>query len=160
MYTDPPWGPGMMKYFRTLNSEVSREDQLDWGKLLRKLKELADVFVNGPVFIEMGIRFREDVEEVFGKPRAVYFPKYGKDLTNLLMVYGTHPIVSLDGAKGVSLVYGALKDLRPRSVFDPFIGLGITARACKRLGAVCIGAELNQKRLAETAKILPFEVIP
>jgi predicted methyltransferase len=62
---------------------------------------------------------------------------------------------------GVDILYTVLSSLPsiPKSVFDRCVGLGTTAKVCKKIGAVCYANELNPKRAAKTMKILDFEFI-
>lgn len=158
MYTDPPWGAGAMKLFRTMNKESP--SVMDFEGLLVKLKNLAEEYVWGPVIIEMGQRFQADVIRVFGKPLATYYPKYSTGITQTVMCYHREPDRDLGQFHGPALVAEALKSVgRPRSVFDPFIGLGTTAKACRKLGLMCLGNELNRERMLRTTEIMTFEEV-
>jgi hypothetical protein len=159
LYTDPPWGIGAMKYFRTLNKQ--EHGDILFRDLLARLKQVALTYVLGPFFIEMGLRFAEDMRFVFGNPDAMYLPKYASGkLSQYLFCYGIKPAENLALERNLGLVVSSLRSCGPiSSVFDPFIGLGTTAKACKKLGLVCIGNELNRERMLVTKAILPFEEV-
>jgi DNA modification methylase len=42
----------------------------------------------------------------------------------------------------------------PGIVFDPCVGLGTTAKACKKIKALCFGNELNEKRAEKTMLVM------
>lgn len=166
MYTDPPWGIGALKMFRKMNHQECHDD---WFKMLARIRLVYDRHVKGPAFIEMGRRFQGDVESVFGKPDAIYYPKYGNGITSLLLCYGMNP-GNVNGMSGVSLVKMILGKAQSKFmlessgnpdmiVFDPFVGLGTTAKACKSLKLPCFANELTRDRMLRTAELMPFREV-
>ena len=162
LYSDPPWGEGNLKFWRTHNGQKGHH--VDWVAFMRRLKFLADRHVKGSLFIETGMRFEKDVESVFGKPQGRYVIKYkggGQILPNLLLGYGEQPKNDPTGKTGFDVPFTALSSLPtpPKSVFDCCVGLGTTAKVAKKLGILCYANELNPKRAAKTMKILDFELV-
>ena len=162
LYSDPPWGIGNLKYWRTMNNQKGHN--VDWFNFLERIKYLYKRHVTGPLFLETGMRFENDLGEVFGKPDARYEILYGsggKKLKNLLLCWGAIPAKSPAGMFGFDIPYTVLSTLTkvPKSVFDCCVGLGTTAKVCKKIGAACFANELNRSRAASTMKILDFEVI-
>lgn len=161
MYSDPPWGQGNLKYWRTMNQQSGHE--VNWIDFLNRLKFLYQKHVEGPLFLETGKRFVNDLINVFGQPDVQYTCVYGAKRTeNILMCFGATPSIDLAYKSGVDLVYSCLASYAesfPASVFDPCVGLGNTAKACKKIGSTLYANELNEKRMLKTTKIIPFEVI-
>jgi hypothetical protein len=160
LYSDPPWGLGNLKYWRTINGQ--KGVNVEWIAFLERIKFLYERHVEGPLFLETGVRFQADLEGVFGKAAAVYTVIYGNTkLPNLVMCWGDVPRTSPEGTHGLATPYTVLSTLSktPNSIFDCCVGLGIVAKTCKKLRATCYANELNPKRMAVTMKILPFEAV-
>lgn len=163
MYSDPPWGAGNLKYWRTMNNQCGHP--VSWNSFLERLLFLYKIHCkeNSPLFLETGLRFEKDLIYIFGEPKHVFECIYGsKKNKNLVLCWNVDIVESLEGKSSVDLVYSALKQINLNSnsiIFDPCVGLGNTAKACKRLGYFCYANELNYKRMLRTKKILNFEEI-
>ncbi|GHV78618.1 hypothetical protein AGMMS49944_04090 [Spirochaetia bacterium] len=159
LYSDPPWGLGNLKYWRTMNGQ--KGVNVEWIAFLERIKFLYQRHVKGPLFLETGVRFQGDLEGVFGKSDAVYTVIYNTKLPNMVMCWGAVPRQSPEGTSGIQTPYTVLSTYGtiPNSIFDCCVGLGIVAKTCKKLGATCYANELNPKRMAVTQKILPFETV-
>jgi len=160
MYCDPPWGIGHIKYFRTLNGQKHKQSD-DWLLFLERLKFLYERHVAGPLFLECGPRFVNDLIQVFGQPTAQYECKYGAGLSFLVSCWRAVPEISPVAFKDWKIPYTVLSTIKnkPKSVFDCCVGLGQTAKACKEIGAICYANELNPARAAKTMKILNFKEV-
>ena len=161
-YSDPPWGPGMLKYFRTHNNQKGHID--DWMEFVKRLKLICDRHVKGARFIEMSMKCESDIVKVFGKPQARYVQKYNagsKALPNILLCYGEVPQKDPSGLGGVALPHTVLGNLpsKPKSVLDCCVGLGMTAKAAKKLGMQVYANELNPKRASRTMEVLNFTLV-
>lgn len=160
LYSDPPWGVGNLKYWRTMNEQDIVDD---WFCFLERIKFLYERHgkANAPLYLETGLRFVKDLEKVFGVPKHIFNVVYtSKKLPNILMIWNDSPSVDLTGKTRLDLVVSALQHIEKGSlIFDPCVGLGTTARACKAIGFSLYANELNKKRMDRTASILPFEVI-
>jgi hypothetical protein len=161
-YSDPPWGAGNLNFWRTYNNQKGHPTS--WNEFVHRIKFLAYRHTKGTKFIETGLRFEQDIIDVFGKPTARYVIKYkagGKILDNLLLVYGERPLQDPTGKTGFDVPYTAISSLptQPKSVFDCCVGLGTTAKVAKKLGLICYANELNPNRVAKTMKILDFTVM-
>jgi len=162
LYSDPPWGLGNLKYWRTMNEQKGHN--VDWFRFLERIKFLYERHVRGPLFIETGVKFEDDLVKVFGNAAAKYNIVYGsgsKKLPNILLCWGAVPGKSPAGMTGFDVPYTVLSSLSnvPKSIFDCCVGLGTTAKVCKKIGAICYANELNPKRAARTMKILDFEQV-
>lgn len=161
LYSDPPWGLGNLRYWRTINEQ--RGHDVNWFKFLERIKFLYERHVEGPLFIETGLRFEADLVKVFGSVSAKYEILYGsgKKIPNILLCWGAMPGKSPAGMTGFDVPHTVITSLPkiPKSIFDCCVGLGTTARVCKKIGATCYANELNPKRAARTMKILDFEKV-
>lgn len=157
VYSDPPWGPGMLRYFRTINGERRRPD---WCEFLGLFCEVvaASRKAAGHVLIEMGPRWVDDLcasmltVGILQSARFDCF--YGSKRLPVTLWYSgpgihSHP----EGLHGSEMTLTALRGVCSRGslVFDPCCGKGMTARCASRLGMRFAGVELNPKR-AEVCK--------
>ena len=160
LYSDPPWGEGNLKYWRTFNGQKGHP--VNWIEFIKRVKYLCDRHVTGSCFIETGVKFEKDIITIFGEPQGRYEIIYSnKNLPNILLGWGEQPKLSPHGKKGFDVPFTVISSLptKPRSVFDCCIGLGMTAKVAKKLGIICYANELNPKRAERTMKILDFSLI-
>lgn len=163
VYSDPPWGPGNLMFWRTHNGETERPA---WPTFLARFADVARrACPDGSVWVEMGTRWEQDLADAMataGLPHVTSIPCIyragSKMLPNTLMLFGRVPppetALAPKDRHGPKLVTWAL-DVHPGStVLDPCCGLGTTAKACIALGRTFYGTELNPKRLARTQSIL------
>lgn len=174
-YCDPPWGPRMMQYFRTLADRDSGESAptRDYRDLLTDLAQQAAVHTVGPVFIEYGPRWRDEVTELCTAAGliqlAVIEATYGllpfhlhvfrppQALTvDLSMIHAPHYQKSVQAVKGLKLVLAAIQPFvaHDTPIVDPCSGVGMTAKAALRVGMRFYGNELNATRLARARAAL------
>ena len=73
LYSDPPWGEGNLKFWRTHNGQKGHPT--DWTAFIHRIKFLCDRHVSGSLFIETGMRFEKDIIAVFGQPQGRYVIK-------------------------------------------------------------------------------------
>jgi hypothetical protein len=148
VYSDPPWGIGNLRYWRTMNGQPNYSS--DWYFFLERFKHQCYTHstTNAPILIEMGLRFVGDVKHFFGKPKQEFLCNYnsGKN-RNMLLVFGGS-VGDVAGMTGFNLVKTALSTLdpSPTSVLDPCAGKGTTLRVCRNLGISCYANELNTRR--------------
>jgi hypothetical protein len=160
LYSDPPWGEGNLKFWRTFNNQKGHP--VNWLEFVKRVRFLWQRHVTGACFIETGVRFADDVIGMFGKPSCRYAIIYSsQSLPNILLGWGEVPQKDPTGKKGINVPLTVLSSLpsKPLSVFDPCVGLGMTAKVAKKLSMTCFANELNPKRAERTMKILPFELV-
>lgn len=165
IYTDPPWGPGLLQSFATLAAPGSRP-RLPWPDFLTELAAGCAAFRAplAPVFVEMGCRWVEDIDIAMaraGLPLRQRWPvTYGSKKSpaaSTVALYGPRGVdvaVTLPdpphGEPVTRALLGAV--VRPGTVvLDPCTGLGMTARVTHALGGAFRGVELNPARLEKTA---------
>ncbi len=129
MYVDPPWGPGMLKYFRTKNGQRVMVDS--WRIFLARLREIWERYCKGPYFIKMGHEWVNDVVSIFGTPEIIYPVFYANGKTSALIQGGGHGHeYMLSHKTGRDLVRDAIRYSGAWTVLDPCSGYGMTGHAC------------------------------
>ena len=156
VYSDPPWGPGNLMYWRTHNGETERPSWQSFIVNFCRVVEKATT-PGAHVFVEMGNRW---VDELADAMLRCGFPErdrwrcfYGNPkLPNTLWYSGPGTTTDPSGMSGVAMTRRALEGVaKPGAlVFDPCCGKGMTARCAVRLGMRFAGVELNPRRAAVT----------
>lgn len=165
VYADPPWGPGNLKYWRTANGEHVKPD---WAVFLHLLTFNLATYCDGPIFLEMGMRWVADLERAMGRAE--------RPITAMAtVVYGSpprpHAICLFGGEKELlddlpTECWAATREIakrvaRPGEILlDPCLGLGKSSKVFADRGMDVYGLELNRKRLASAAKRLGVEPCP
>lgn len=157
VYSDPPWGPGNLMYWRTKNSEVIRPD---WNEFVAEFVKSVDAYCKGWAFVEMGLRWGDQLAEAFMQAgwieRHRHVMDYGKPpRPNLLMAF--HRTETWPAGDGLAELpkwgWDATEEIARRFaihggiMLDPCIGLGKSATVFARRGMSVRGLELNPKRL-------------
>lgn len=160
IYSDPPWGPGNLMYWRTHNQETERPDWEAFIDLFCRVVS-ESVVDGGHVFVEMGLRWVDQLAGAMAavgiQERARWTCYYGNPkLPNVLWYSGPGTTTDPSGMSGVAMTRCALEGVaRPGAlVFDPCCGKGMTARCALRLGMRFAGVELNPRRAAVTRAFL------
>ena len=163
LYTDPPWGDGLMKMFATMNKKMTgKTGNITFSRMLDSLISIIKNNVDGYVFIEMGRNFGEEtlsIIEPYLYNVKLHIVVYGKG-TSVLISGTTRSDLELDidlnGLSGLEIINKSLRGLvKPNDiVLDPMCGLGLTAKIVKKLGCSFYGNEMNEARLLKTIKVL------
>lgn len=157
-YSDPPWGEGLAKMFRTMNGQKGVDPQ--YPKLLEAWADVATGAEKG-VFGEMGSdpRWRNDLVGPMSKRGwskvKEYEVTYNSGKPSLVQYFvparagQIYRIPrNLSGLTGATLVKTAMSIMSPGEVVvDPCLGLGHTLRAGHAMGVHVLGMELNPNRL-------------
>jgi len=170
LYSDPPWGDGNLAYWQTMNRKMTGAEtpQVKHDELYDRIMGLVRTYVDGYVFIETGLRWKDYVIQRFlnaGLVRLASFPltyKSGSKLMENVLVSASCSLLlphfsfnpcPYRGAELVRRVVGSVA--RPGGiVLDPCCGMGYTARAAVAAGMRFRGNELNQARLDKTIAFL------
>lgn len=160
VYSDPPWGPGNLMYWRTHNKETKRPD---WPMFLDTFCNVVAVNIkpNAHVFVEMGLRWVDELAQAMGD-RGIHEAKRwtcyysNPKLPNVLWYAGPGTTTDPAGMAGVAMTRRTLEGVASPNalVFDPCCGKGMTARCALRLGMRFAGVELNPKRAEVTQRWL------
>ena len=160
VYSDPPWGPGNLMYWRTHNKEKTRPD---WRRFLDTFCGIVarNIEPNAHVFVEMGLRWVDELAETMASLEIHETQRfrvfYGNPkLPNVLWYSGPGTTTDPSGLSGVAMTRCALEGVAQAGslVFDPCCGKGMTARCALRLGMRFAGVELNPKRAEVTQRWL------
>ena len=158
VYSDPPWGPGNLAYWRTMNGEKLRPS---WPDFLATFCAVAagSVRPGGHVFVEMGMRWIDDLAAAMaahGIPeRKRWSVQYGKPLRpNMLWYSGPGASCDPSGMSGEAMTTHVLQSVVRHGalVFDPCCGKGMTARCALRADMRFAGVEINPDRAAVTRR--------
>ncbi len=175
-YSDPPWGPGNLKYWDTINKKANTDAKeyqfgFDVDLFLETVLRSAKKFSKGFVVIEYGVRWTKKVENMgqvlglhhCGTTEVLY--DNAKRPLDVIFFHVDEPKI-LD----LSSVYHTAEYTTVRTIFnllgagegkigmDLCCGLGYTARACIDFKMKFIGNELNWKRLDKTMTKLTKDV--
>ena len=157
-YSDPPWGEGNLKFWRTYNHNGVPATYADFvGRFIGLMK-----FVQRDIFLEMGLRWEDQWVEAFKQTGASIYDKwtlvYGSGKRpNVLLRFGYSELPKwsgpdLNGLTGWNASYQALKAVYSPSdvqlVLEPCVGKGLVAKSCKKLGLSLLANEINPDRLA------------
>lgn len=148
-YTDPPWENRMVKWFETdMRKAGYTPPANDIDEIIDRLFELAPS--GKPLFCEYGKKGFERVIKI-GKARGFEFVR-----TVFGIQISKHPFVILqfnsDLPKPVQAIHGfdllehAIKWHEPSTIFEPFAGLGVTAKIMMDMNCHVIANEINPKR--------------
>jgi len=156
IYSDPPWGEGNLRYWRTHAGDSSRP-RWDLFVAAWTASVAAARAPDAPVFIEMGERWADDFAAALARVGIVVTQRWtvlyrsGARLLPNALLYAGPPM--RDGFDPSALNAAALpracvaEVARPGAiVLDPCCGKGYTARAAVRAGMRFRGVELNPKR--------------
>lgn len=163
VYSDPPWGQGNLQYWRTYNGEFVRPD---WMLFLTCFVSSVTNYCDGPAFVEMGLRWSDEVAAMFGKHgwreawRVVvgYGPKKTPKHVLALTKMGDPSPTSFIAPSGnewvVNRAMAASYAIPGGILLDPCLGLGRSAQCFADCGMIVYGSEMNPKRLSQAARRL------
>lgn len=160
VYSDPPWGAGNLKYWRTHNKTPQA---VDWQAFLTAFCQQVSVHMTptAHVFVEMGRQWVDDLAREMAhvgiRETARWTVLYGKPARPNVLWYSGRPLVGTpEGLHGEPVTEWALSQVVGEGtlVLDPCCGKGMTSRYTHRLGGVFRGLELNPHRLGYTEQWL------
>lgn len=160
VYSDPPWNPGNARMWRTLSKlDGASGRKVAWGQFVNRFCEHVMNSHPSHVFIEMGIkqtpRFINMAFE-YGLPplQGIWNVFYNYTHPNRLLYFSSDGgfTGNPEGMKNEPMTRHVFNHIATTDeiVFDPCVGLGMTARMAHRLDMVCYGIELNPARLSRT----------
>src|SRR5215813_12911284 len=169
LYSDPPWGDGNLAYWQTMNRKMTGAivPQVKHSELYDRILQLIARYVDGFVFVETGLRWRDYVMDRLRGAGLVNLSAHGlkyrsgsKQLENVLIAAGTSPAYQFNfnpsPYRGAELPRHVVASVATPGgiVFDPCCGMGYSARAAVAAGMQFRGNELNRKRLDKTIAFL------
>lgn len=156
IWCDPPWEDGMVKYFETLNKK--QNGKIVVNKIDGILDTLFRLAHNGkPICVEYSVKGHERLIRIAEKYNHQYFhttfAKQDNGSPSVIIFFNTDFILpdNIVGYKNTTL---GVQGLKAKHVFDPFAGIGRTARAVLKAGATYHGSEFNKTRYDRLCSIL------
>ena len=155
LYTDPPWGNRMVKFFETMERKATGKSHNNSLQLvIEKLGDLADP--NKPLIIEYGIKGWEEIipwleakgHRLYKKFEAIQSMKR----PFVVLVFNTQFDINTQ-LVGFNIVTDTVLRTGAKKVFDPFGGIGQTARAVHKAGADYYGNEMNPERFRRLKQV-------
>ncbi len=158
LYTDPPWGQGMIKWFNRLTEPGKKNKELNFDSFLIHFLTNISSFIKGELVIEMGNNWTPQVINALRlcdyTVHEVITQKYNKGTSKA--VYANRqslPSFNFSDAYmkgGQKAVLAILEIVKPRNIVDPFMGVGRNYKACKKLNVDYYGVELSKERFKKS----------
>jgi len=148
-YTDPPWENRMVKWFETdMRKKGYEPPQNDIDEIIGRLFDLAPK--GKPTFVEYGKKGFERVIEI-GTAKGFEFNRkiFGYQLSKqpfVVLQFNSDLPQPQSAINGFDVLEMAIRHHKPRCIFEPFAGLGITAKIMDNYGVDIVAAELNPAR--------------
>lgn len=154
IWTDPPWGEGMVKLFQTmLKKDTGAIVSHGIHDILQQLFSLSDR--EKPLVVEYGVKGFDkviEIAEVLGhKLISTNYRMQSMGRPFVILVFNRDVVISNDD--GAKIITNTLKGTDFEVVFDPFAGVGFTAKAVIKAGKIYVGSELNPKRFRKLLEI-------
>ena len=171
LYSDPPWGTGNLKYWATINKKMTGKEfsPLTYDKLLDRIKDLSIKYVDGHVFIEVGVKWEDEVTQHMASyltniQSFVTLYRSGSKILPCILMYGSTnqkykfdtQIYNPTNQTGQEVAKNCIKAVAEEGaiVLDPCCGMGYTARAAIASKMRFRGNEFNSTRLQKTIDFL------
>ena len=153
LWTDPPWGERMVKFFQKLAAQHGKDVNHTLPDLVNHLASKATN--QKPLFVEMNMKGYEEVNKIITakghKLNNITHAQYKDKRPYVILAYNTNILIPDGLEDGQNIAY-AIEHLKPQTVFDPFAGIGVTARHVISAGASYIGSEVNPNRYAKLVR--------
>ena len=156
IWCDPPWESNMVKYFETLNKKQN-------GKVVdNKIDGILDILFRlahkgKPICVEYSVKGHDRVirfaEKHNHKHFHTTFAKQENGVPSVILFFNTDFALP-NNIVGYSNTTLGVQGIGAKHVFDPFAGIGRTARAVLKAGATYHGSELNETRYKKLCGIL------
>jgi len=160
VYSDPPWNPGNARMWRTLSRLDGHSGRkVNWDRFVARFCE--HIIYSNPdhIFVEMGVKQTPNyinavLENGFPDFREGWNVFYNYVHPNKILYFSNiggftgNP----EGMKNEPMTRHVFEHIAKQDeiVFDPCVGLGMTARMAHRFKMTCYGVELNPMRLKKT----------
>jgi len=157
IWTDPPWGEGMMQLFKRMATMAGGCPPA--GSLAGALDAMFRLADSGrPMFVAYGVK-GGDLPLAIADRRGHRLDRVSRCVQEngkpyVVFNFNSTSYAVRDGARGFDAVRETVRALRPAVVFDPFAGMGRTAAAVLGEGCGYIGSEMNVARHAKLAKVV------
>lgn len=157
IWCDPPWEQKMVKFFETMMFKSGQKKPLNTiENIILKLAILSKK--NKPIFIEYSIKGYELIVTIMTQNGHIFCEKVCSFQENgnpyLVLVFNSENYSPDGSKKGFEIINQTCKDLSFDVVFDPFAGIGKTAKSFLKNNKTYIGSEINKDRFEKLKKVL------
>ena len=155
IWTDPPWEERMVKLFHTMMRKDGYNPPVNtFVDIINQFAKLSDR--SKPIVVEYGMKGYEKVIAIMKSKGHTHY-KTIKGIQSMgrpfvLMTFNADIDVNVT-RKGGAIIVDTLMARNEHTIFDPFAGIGFTAKAVRSAGKHYIGSELNPKRFAQLQKV-------
>ena len=165
-YTDPPWGNGNLKYWKTINEKMTGQSigQIDQEHLEKIVVRNIVNYVQHYAFIVYGIKQADSLMQKLDLEKNVtnvqYIEKKYHNLENcvIAITLNNSPVIDWknkltyqNGIKGLDVVCQEFAG-KYTICLDMFVGIGYYLKVLDKYGFTVYGNELNQARLDKAFK--------
>jgi len=155
IWTDPPWGQRMLKWFQTeLLKQTGKRDNNNITDILNHLALKSNK--TKPIFIEYSVKNYKEVIKIMESNGHILNECIQAIQSNgnpFMILSFNNNIKIKRGLKGFNNIKYVLGILNPITVFDPFAGLGKTAKIVLECGVNYIGSEINSNKCKRILEI-------
>lgn len=157
IWCDPPWEQKMVNFFETiLEKSGNKKPNRTIEEIINHLGKHANN--EKPLFIEYSIKGHELVVDILQKRGHKLIDKVYSTQENgkpyVILVFNTQPGLIDGSCKGFKIIDSLCKNLSFKVVFDPFAGIGKTAKSFLRNNKFYIGSELNPSRFKKLNEVI------
>lgn len=154
LYCDPPWEERMSKFFDTMNLKQNGKITVtNHEGIMKHLAALANT--KKPMVIEYSIKGSDKIISIMigagHHHTGSYYATQTSGRPHILLAFNADIPLS-SNLKGDECITATLDIVKPKTVFDPFAGIGFTAAAVSKWGADYIGSEYNYARYLRLKK--------
>lgn len=157
IWCDPPWEQKMVKYFETMmfkNGQEKPNNTIE--KIIKRLAFLSSI--DKPIFIEYSIKGFELIVDIMSE----YGHNFCENVYSIqengnpyfILVFNSENYSPYGSKKGFEIINQTCKDLNFKTVFDPFAGIGKTAKHFIKNDKIYIGSEINKERFNKLKKVI------
>lgn len=156
IWCDPPWEQKMVNYFETMMFKSGQEKPKNTiENIISKLAELSNT--DKPVFIEYSIKGFELIVDIMIGYGHNFCEKVYSIQENgnpyFILVFNSENYSPDGSKKGFEIINQTCKDLDFKTVFDPFAGIGKTAKYFIKNDKIYIGSEINKERFNKLKRV-------
>lgn len=157
IWCDPPWEQKMVNYFETImhkTGQLKPRNKIE--NIIKKLAILSSV--HKPIFIEYSIKGFELVVDIMCQHGHNFcnnvFSKQENGNPYFILVFNSEEYSPDGNRQGFKIIDALCKDIRFETVFDPFAGIGKTAKQFIKNRKSYIGSEINESRFNKLKQVI------
>jgi hypothetical protein len=157
IWCDPPWQQKMVNYFETMMVKTSQKKPNNTiVEIIGKLASLSSR--NKPIFIEYSIKGSDEVVAIMALQGHFFNGIVETTQENgnpyYILVFNSTGFKPNGKKKGFKIIEDTCENLNFTTVFDPFAGIGKTAKVFIKKGKSYIGSEINTERFNKLKKVV------